>query len=104
MSSPSKALASESTKINLSPSPSRATPKSASLSRTAFFKTFKSVDPQFSLMFKPFGSSDIATTSAPNSLKTFGATSYAAPFAVSITILIFFRLRSLEKVFLQYSI
>ena len=61
-------------------------PKSALLSNTAFFRKLRSVDPQFLFIFKPSGLLEIETTSAPNSLKTFGATSYAAPFAVSRTI------------------
>ena len=56
------------------------------------------------MIFNPVGSSDIEITSAPSSLNTLGATSYAAPFAESITILRFFKEISFESEFLQYSI
>ena len=59
ISSPSNSRPFESIIINLSPSPSRAMPKSAFLLKTSSFKKFMLVLPQSLLIFKPSGLSAI---------------------------------------------
>ncbi|CAB4734899.1 unannotated protein [freshwater metagenome] len=71
-----------------SASPSCAIPISAFSAFTFAFILSKCVDPQLSLIFKPFGVFEIAITSAPARRYASGATIEEAPFAQSTTTLI----------------
>ena len=59
------------------------------------------VDPQLSLIFRPFGEHPMGTISAPSSDRTRGATLYAAPWEQSITIFRPSRRRSAGTVEMQ---
>ena len=66
---------------------------------TADLILFGNVEPQFLLIFKPFGFIPIAITFAPKDLSNSGPALYPAPLAQSITILKPLRLKSLGKFF-----
>ena len=72
--SPSTSAPFSSTMTTRSASPSSAMPMSARTSWTFLDSAAGYIEPQFRLMLTPFGSLPIATTSAPSSQSTFGAT------------------------------
>lgn len=88
----------------LSASPSTAMPRSALFVVTALFNESREVAPQSLSIFMPFGVLAMLITFAPSSSNTLGATLYAAPLALSTTIVRPSKLSSLEKVPLQNSI
>ena len=71
---------------------------------TADLILFGNVDPQFLLIFKPFGLTPIAITFAPRDFSNSGPDLYPAPFAQSITIRKPLRLKFLGKFFFNISI
>jgi len=56
------------------------------------------VEPQFLLIFRPFGFIPMAITFAPNDFSSSGPALYPAPFAQSITILNPLRLNSFVQI------
>ncbi len=68
-----------------SPSPSSAMPAAARTPGTVSCSRLGDVEPQPSLMLRPFGEQPIGMISAPRSASVRGTTLYPAPFAQSTT-------------------
>ena len=79
--------------MTLSASPSNDIPRLTLYFLTKDLIFLGKVDPQFLLIFKPFGEVPTLYTFAPKDFRSLGPDLYPAPFAQSIAILIPFKLK-----------